>query len=86
MDNIPKKLKIIICNDDNISINTIINYLITIFHYEKHHAIELARDGHNFGEVWCGEYITEIAETKFHYLQKLAIIDKVNIKVKLEEV
>lgn len=61
---LPKKYKVIICNDNVTPMDFVIAMLIAIFKHNEKHAYDLTMDVHNNGSAIAGVYNYEIAEQK----------------------
>lgn len=61
---LPKKFKVVVCNDDVTPVDFVIAMLITIFKHTQAQAENLTMTIHNNGHAIAGVYNYEIAEQK----------------------
>lgn len=61
---VPKKYKVIVCNDDVTPMDFVIAMLVTIFRHSHEQAYNLTMMIHNEGHAVVGIYNHEIAEQK----------------------
>lgn len=60
----PSKYKVIVCNDDQTSVEFVISMLMSVFKHSEKSAIALTLEIHNKGSAVAGIYSFEIAEQK----------------------
>lgn len=61
---LPKKFKVVVCNDDVTPVDFVIAMLMTIFKHTQAQAENLTMTIHNHGHAVAGVYNYEIAEQK----------------------
>jgi len=60
----PSKYKVIVCNDDQTSVEFVISMLVSVFKHNEKSAIALTLAIHNKGSAVAGIYSFEVAEQK----------------------
>ena len=60
----PSKYKVIVCNDDQTSVEFVIAMLMSVFKHTEKSAISLTLSIHNKGSAVAGIYSFEVAEQK----------------------
>jgi ATP-dependent Clp protease adaptor protein ClpS len=68
----PKKLKVILLNDDYTSQDFVVFILTTVLNKNYKEAVDLMMKIHNEGKAICGIYVYDIAKTKVHQIEKIA--------------
>lgn len=82
---LPKKFKVVICNDDVTPMEFVILLLVSIFRHNKQDAYDLTMAVHNQGRAVAGVYNYEIAEQKALDGINLARTHEYPLLIKLEE-
>lgn len=82
---LPKKYKVIVCNDNVTPMVFVINMLVTIFRHNPESAHDLTMSIHNQGSATVGIYFYEVAEQKAIDGVNLARANGWPLVIKLEE-
>lgn len=81
---LPKKYKVIVCNDDVTPIEFVVSMLIMIFKHNEKSALELTLKVHNNGSAVAGIFSFEIAEQKAIDATNLARTNNYPLIIKVE--
>lgn len=84
--NTPKMYLVSILSDNSISWAFCMTILTEIFYKSDEEAYLMTQELQTVGEIFCGVYIYEIAETKAARVKKLAHNEKFLIRCLLEEI
>lgn len=82
---VPKKWKVIFCNDDVTPMTFVIAVLVGIFNHDEKTATHLTMDVHNKGSAIVGIYNFEIAEQKAIDATNVARANGYPLVIKVEE-
>ena len=80
----PKKLKVILLNDDYTGQDFVVFILTTILNKNYQEAVELMMKIHNDGKAVCGIYVYDIAQTKVHQIEKIARENEFPLRARCE--
>lgn len=82
---VPKKYKVVFCNDDVTPMNFVISLLMNIFRHNEKDAYDITMNVHNTGRGIAGIYNYEIAEQKAIDSINLSRANGYPLVVKVEE-
>jgi len=81
---VPKKYKVIFCNDNVTPVEFVVAVLMSVFKHEQNAAMEITLKVHNEGSAVAGIYSYEIAEQKSIDVMALARSNGYPLQVKVE--
>ena len=81
----PAEYKVLLHNDNYTTMDFVIKVLKTVFNKSQEEANRIMLNVHKKGVGVCGIYTHEIAETKVHVVNQMAIHNNFPLKCSMEE-